>query len=319
MEFPLRVPERKYWGAVRDLDRLILSFVSQLSGLIIKYGGQVVHGTQPLITPILAEQVRNLAKDPSCLTLIASQLFGTLPEVAARAVRITNSQVILTPRIGSGDFNDIDTRNRSLTALRMTLAQEIDVLVTIGGKLHDQTAVNPGILEELSQARWQEVPCFIVASFGGAAGKLEEDIIEEFSRGNLLGSLDAKNSYGRPTPLEISRWSDTIDEYVGKLLVHLMENRSSFIRHQHIQRVDIQEYHISSNEMYDGIFLADWDKTKQVNLRLAKVNYDDIEKSGNFFAQFRMALANKDIDQIREVLKPDKLQRQEYFGESTSN
>src|ERR687896_99147 len=79
------VPEPEHWGNVRDLDRVILNFVAQLSALVMKYGGKVVHGSQPAFTPVLVEQARKYPKKQA-LTLIASKLWGDPPEVTVHPV-----------------------------------------------------------------------------------------------------------------------------------------------------------------------------------------------------------------------------------------
>src|SRR5258708_38808057 len=75
------VPERQYWGKVPDLDRLILTFVAQLSALVIRYGGEGVHGSHPLLAPVVAEQGRPQSQESiRCLKVFAAQLFGDIPE-----------------------------------------------------------------------------------------------------------------------------------------------------------------------------------------------------------------------------------------------
>jgi SLOG cluster2 len=218
------VPERRYWGSVTDLDRLILAFVAQLSALVIRYGGTVVHGSQPSLTPVVAEQARLQSPEGiSCLTLFASQLFGELPEVASRACRTSEAELVLTRKIGEGDFRDPKTRNDSLTAMRIALTADVDIVVAIGGKLHRDSAFYPGVFEELAQARWRGAACFIVGAFGGAAGQLNLPILEEFSAGNLLDAGDV-------APEEMATWTDSMDEYAGKLLAHFARHRDHFIK-----------------------------------------------------------------------------------------
>src|SRR5258708_35083241 len=87
------VPERQYWGEIPDLDRLILTFVSEFSAFVVRYGGQLVHGSQPVLTPVVAEQarrqVREGTRDTVPLKLFASQLFGQVPELTCRAPPLT--------------------------------------------------------------------------------------------------------------------------------------------------------------------------------------------------------------------------------------
>jgi hypothetical protein len=282
------VPERQYWGEVRDLDRLILSFVSQLSTLVTKYGGQVVHGSQPLLTPVIAEATRDKAQGTTAaLTLVASRLWGEPPEVTFRAARTAGAAVLLTPKVGEGDAGDPATRNDSLTAMRIVLAQEIDVLVAVGGKLHATTGFNPGVLEELTQARWHGVPCFIFAALGGFAGKLERQMIEEFSAGNMMEN-----------PVEMAMWSDTIDEYVGQLLLHLAKQRHEL--EMEYARGTYMPRHI-------GVYRAP-SSTTTVDLDLEVAKRLSIQ-----FAKFRKCFEMGDLRGVRLYLRNPSAAREDEF------
>jgi hypothetical protein len=224
------VPERQYWGEIPDLDRLILTFVSQFSALVVRYGGQVVHGSQPVLTPVVAEQTRRQVREgtegSAPLKLFASQLFGQVPEVTLRAARMARADVVLTSRIGKGDAKDPETFNQSLTAMRLAMMQQVDVLVAIGGKLHVDTGFNPGVLEELAQARWHEVPCFVIGAFGAVA-KLEHPVLEELSVGN---GFEDKSSI-----IEMATWTETMDEYAGKLLGHLARHAADWRKREPVR------------------------------------------------------------------------------------
>jgi len=291
------VPERQYWGSVPDLERLILSFISQLSALILKYGGGVVHGSQPLFTPVLAEEARRHQTTSRSLTLIASQLWGKLPPVADRAAKLANASVILTPRIGEADVNDPDTRNKSLTAMRLTLAQKIDVLVAVGGKLHHETGLNAGVLEELTYARRRQVPCFIVAGFGGAAGSLEQEIILEFSAGNLLGAVDSGDRTPNRTTLDMATWTDTIDDYVGKLLLHLVKNRDTFLK----SKEESAEIQFEERSFLDKTLSAFGFGDPYV-VRVARVDVESVERSLQLFDRLRRAMSQENISEVKNIL-----------------
>jgi hypothetical protein len=216
------VPERELWGEVTDLDRLILIFNSQLSGLIMDYGGQVVHGSQPTFAPVLAEEARRCsAEGTQPLKLVASKLWGESPEVGVRCAKLAKAPLLLTPKVGEGSNLHKPTRDDSLTAMRLVLTAEIDVLIAIGGKLHSDTGFNPGVLEELAQARWRDIPCFIVGAFGGVAGSLDGKILKQLSEGNGLSDEEV---------LQLARWSNRMDEAVGGLVVHLAKHRDAFLR-----------------------------------------------------------------------------------------
>jgi SLOG cluster2 len=279
------VPERQYWGQIPDLDRLILTFVAQLSALVIRYGGEVVHGSQPLFTPVVAEQARRQSHEGiRPLKLFASQLFGELPEVTRRAASMAHAQVVLTRQVGKGDYRDRETRNNSLTAMRLAMTQEIDTLVAVGGKLHLDTGFNPGVLEELAHARWHGTPCFIVGAFSGAAAQLDHPILEELSSGNLLGT--------GPVPMaDMARLTDTMDEYVGKLLAHLARHQQQFRQPKQIE--------FSQSALN---FSIESDDTSSDGARVVNVDPMVVNAWSAHFADLMRAVQQKDTGQARKLL-----------------
>ena len=56
------VPNRAEWSEPA-MDRGILEFVSLFSGIVIKYGGRIVHGCHPTFTPVILRQARQQAGD----------------------------------------------------------------------------------------------------------------------------------------------------------------------------------------------------------------------------------------------------------------
>lgn len=291
------VPEREHWGSVVDLDRVILSFVSQFSGFVVKYGGTIVHGSHPCFTPVIAEQAwqqkprsSGTEEDPgavgpasaSPLTLVASQLWGVLPEVTDRAARRAGAQVILTPRLGSGDSADPRTRNDSLTGMRVVMADQVDVLVTIGGKLHRDTGFNPGVLEELAIMRWNGIRCFVVAGFGGMARELDTAIIHQFSAGNMLTSseLDA-----------MATWTESGDEYCGKLLTHLAHHREVFLGER--KSASPRPIRLRPGPSVSG----------PVRTQLAEIEPDRVRITSDRFAKVKDAVEARDATRLGELLK----------------
>jgi hypothetical protein len=99
------------------------------------------------------------------------------------------------------------------TWILLATMQQADVVVAIGGKLHFDTGFNPGVLEELAQARWHEVSCFVIGAFSGAVARLEQPVLEELSA--------ASQFEDKLLMLELATSTDIMDEYVGKLLAHL--------------------------------------------------------------------------------------------------
>ena len=290
------IPEREHWGSVVDLDRIIQSFVSQLSGFVMEYGGAIVHGSHPGLTAVIAEQAREQQQRnsgnegravvepaaPSPLTLVASQLWGEFPEVTERAARRAGAQVILTPRVGNGDSTDPRTRNDSLTGMRVVMADQVDVLVTIGGKLHRDTGFNPGVLEELAITRWNGIPCFVVAGFGGLVGELDTAIIHQFSAENMLESSEVD---------KMAMWTQSGDSNVGILLTHLAHHREIFLSEG--KRVPPRQIRLRPGPPVSG----------PARTQLAEIEPDLVRMTSDRFAQVKDAVEARDAARLGELLK----------------
>src|SRR3954465_15485778 len=71
------VPDRKDWSEPA-MDRGILEFVALFSGLVLKYGGRIVHGSHPTFTPIILRQARQHAgkRMRKPVTLVISDLWA---------------------------------------------------------------------------------------------------------------------------------------------------------------------------------------------------------------------------------------------------
>jgi hypothetical protein len=231
-------------------------------------------------------------------------LFGDLPEVTWRAARMAQAEVVLTRQVGKGDYRHPETRNNSLTAMRLAMIQDIDVLVAVGGKLHIDTGYNPGVMEELALARWHRVPCFIVGAFSGAAGQLKHPILEELSTGNLL-EADAMPI------LDIATWSDSMDEYVGKLLAHLARYKEQFSKARQIgYRPSFFKFSVQSDDIVE---------TSSGRARVLNVDPEVVSAWSARFAYLMRAVEQKDIEEARKVLSspgPDSEGSQQDKGSS---
>ena len=226
------VPEEEHWTQPH-LNEKILAFVQRLSELVVLYGGRIVHGNNPGLTPAIVGCVQMTVrsgpggvgvrlKHTPAITLVASALWPLSWEFPLSPDLFS---VIQTPVVGDGDAKDAKTRNASLTALRLVISQEVDVVVAVGGKLHGRTGFNPGVLEELCLARWRNIPCFVIACF---AGGLDTEIIRQFSAGN---GLDAGDGASREKDSEMRRmasWDEDIPSMAGDLIAHLVAHRDEF-------------------------------------------------------------------------------------------
>jgi hypothetical protein len=184
------VPDRLDWSEPA-MDRGILEFVALLSGLVFKYGGRIVHGSHPTFTPVIVHQARLHAgaRTRKPITLLRSELWSRDIHAKERQATADVAELIITKVVGSGDASDINTRNRSLSAMREVLIESINIVVAVGGKKHSGDGKVPGIQEELDLAARQNIPRFLIAGMGGYAKEYAESL-DPSSLNNGL-SLDA--------------------------------------------------------------------------------------------------------------------------------
>jgi hypothetical protein len=164
------VPERNKWSEPA-MDRAILEFVALLSGLVFKYGGRIVHGSQPSLMPVILRQARLHAgsRGRRPVTLVVSDLwardwrkddFGSIEDVA---------ELIVTPAVGNKGPEDAETRNASLSVMRRALTAAQNTMIAVGGKLHEKDGFVAGVGEEMHLAAAKGIPRFLVGGLGGYA------------------------------------------------------------------------------------------------------------------------------------------------------
>jgi hypothetical protein len=151
------------------MDRAILEFVALFSGIVFKYGGQIVHGSHPTFTPVILEQARRhaLEREGKPIRLVMSELWAkSLPADYHESVADV-AEFVVVPQVGIGGPEDAETRNRSLTAMRKSLLETQNAMVAVGGKMHAHDGLIPGVGEELDLAAGKGIPRFLVAGMGG--------------------------------------------------------------------------------------------------------------------------------------------------------
>ena len=172
------IPGRDTWSEPA-MDRAILEFVALLSALVFKYGGRVVHGCHPTLTPVILRQARlhsatKESKKP--VTLIMSELWAkNLPNDYREGVADV-ADFLVTKQIGEGGPEISDTRNRSLTEMRQLLIRSQNVMVAVGGKYHKKDGMIPGIQEEMDLAAQKKIPRFLVAGMGGYTAEYAKEL-----------------------------------------------------------------------------------------------------------------------------------------------
>jgi hypothetical protein len=196
------IPEREKWTE-RAMDRGILEFVALFSGLVFKYGGRIIHGSHPSFTPIILRQARlhSTRTDRPPVTLVMSDLwYAGYPADEIQSMTDI-AELIVTKKIGSGTDADAQTRNDSLTAMRKVLIAAQNMMVAVGGKMHDKDGLNPGIAEEMALAEEQRIPRYLIGGLGGysreLAGKLTpkslHNELSEEANVELFGSNDVSS------------------------------------------------------------------------------------------------------------------------------
>jgi hypothetical protein len=168
------VPECSEWTEPA-LDRAIKEFVAVFTGLVIKYGGRIVHGFHPTFTPIILDQAKHHAPPGSgkVVTLVISELWANLPDFRDILSWSEIAEIIVTKQIGKGGPEVVYTRNRSLSLMRLHLLQQMNVMIAVGGKVHSNDGIIPGVLEELKYASCRRMACFLIGGgMGGMAAKL---------------------------------------------------------------------------------------------------------------------------------------------------
>lgn len=187
------VPGREHWSEPA-MDRAILEFVALLSGLVFKYGGRVVHGSHPTFTPVIIRQARLHAETVGSrkpVKLIMSGLWAKSLPADYREGIADVAELIVTEQVGAGGPENVDTRNLSLTAMRKRLIAEQNVMVAVGGKMHQKDGIVPGVREEMDLAANKRIARYLVAGMGGYAAAYAKELTPSSLRNGLSDDENA--------------------------------------------------------------------------------------------------------------------------------
>jgi hypothetical protein len=210
------VPDRNDWSEPA-MDRGILEFVSLFSGLVFKYGGRIVHGSHPTFTPIILRQARLHAAQRlrKPLTLVMSELWSK--DLTGDDINSMTdiAEFVVTKQIGEGGPANTETRNNSLTAMRKVLVNSQNIMVAVGGKMHNHDGKVPGVGEEMSLAAERGIPRFLIAGLGGFAQELAKE----------LTPADLDNSLTQEQNVSLFG-SDDVGACVNVIFEHLAESKS---------------------------------------------------------------------------------------------
>lgn len=190
------IPEREKWTE-RAMDRGILEFVAIFTALIFKYGGRVVHGSHPSFTPIILRQARlhSTRTDRPPVTLVMSELwFGDYSADEIQSMTDV-AELIVTKKMGYGTDAHAQTRNDSLSVMRKVLVAAQNMMVSVGGKMHERDGANPGVAEEMALAENRRIPRYLIGGLGGYSTKLAAELTPA-SLNNGLSTADNVKIFG---------------------------------------------------------------------------------------------------------------------------
>jgi hypothetical protein len=308
-ELPLRglriglsgaIPERETW-TVPDLDRAILRFIAQFAGLVFQYGGGIVHGSHPSFTPVLLAEAKNLGISDAekQLTLVRANAFPEPGTSSARRIAGSANTVQAILQLGPMQFEGPLFRKLSLTAMRLVLVNQIDVLVAVGGRLHTQEHGRAsGVTEELTLAHIHDVPCFPVAAFGGSTQQLSQDLLQRFCGQNRMS----------PSELADLANPEYMDFAAGRLVAHLAKHREHWINARKSRSVAQNAKGAAINSAYAELPLFDArvEVLPQVALtvqtQLDRIRNLTVGGTGSFvFGEVREKLAAAALDEVKAV------------------
>jgi hypothetical protein len=210
------IPDRITWSEPA-MDRSISEFVSLFSSIIFKYGGRVIHGASPVFTPIILHQARIHAPKRSRkpVTLVISHLWAKNYLEKDLNAMSDVAEIIITEQIGEGSFENTATRNQSLRAMRKVLVDAQNVMVAVGGKMHDGDGIVPGVAEEMELASEKGIPRFLIAGLGGYSQALAQKLTPQ----------DLANSLSQEDNIRLFGTSD-VAACVNTLFEHLANTES---------------------------------------------------------------------------------------------
>ncbi len=116
------IPNRADWSEPA-MDRGILEFVSLFSGIVIKYGGRIVHGCHPTFTPVILHQARlqGAGRQRRPVTLVMSDLWARERSQEDIDSMTDIAEFVITKAVGEKGPEDVESRNQSLSAMRHVL------------------------------------------------------------------------------------------------------------------------------------------------------------------------------------------------------
>ncbi len=104
---------------------------------------------------------------PIWLDVTAAQRAELANVVTIREVDRPDGAPAMLPAIADRQPDDLLWNSLALTKMRVLMNSEIDARVVLGGRVHGQQGLYPGVAEEAALALESGVPLYVVGGFGG--------------------------------------------------------------------------------------------------------------------------------------------------------
>ena len=153
----------------------ILAFVEAFANAVFRSGGgRLIHGSQPEIRKTLLDTAGEFKKnsdDKAGLVMIVSRHFSKEPEKHGIELDRWNglcAEKVIETREAIPEQGQSPTQEASLEYMRKVLADQCNVLVSVGGRWWDTSLAKAGIPKEIDLAVERQMPCFLLGGLGGA-------------------------------------------------------------------------------------------------------------------------------------------------------
>ena len=165
---------------IMDLARYLISF-----GATVMYGGNLFYRGLNFVQT-LQNVLKNYSKDYLEYRKIRNYIPNYFAPNIDADVQVDNQNEIKFIKVSPGKDGNAKS---DLTAMRETMASDMDVAIIAGGKMNNYIGRCPGVLEEFILALDNRKAIYIVGAFGGVAEKIA-DVINScdkfFSTGKFI-------------------------------------------------------------------------------------------------------------------------------------
>ncbi|HHB51471.1 MAG TPA: TIR domain-containing protein, partial [Saprospiraceae bacterium] len=129
----------------------------------------------------------------------------------------------------SCSFDDVDIITRNLSLMRERVTNEMDMKISVGGKIIGFAGFYPGILEEVYLAIKANKPTYLISAFGGITKKIINLIrgeeVEELTFEYQMINTEKLRIFVSKNP----KYSDEIEKKYKEMYSELKENKSNCI------------------------------------------------------------------------------------------